>query len=206
MGASHGGAAARGRAPGEGTGEAGFAPSEPKGLGRIFGGSARHAREVAEAQARFDAAIKAHAQAEADRQRAVAEAKVAYDLQVAADGKRIAEVRARQPAFMAGDPEAVEWFVGRVLDASRYPHGFPRRYQVAYRPENRDVVVEFELPPQQVVPVMRGYRYVKTRDVIEPLPRPQNETRQRYKRLIACVALRTLQEIFTATSPEVVEA
>jgi restriction system protein len=115
-------------------------------------------------------------------------------------------VRARQAAFTAGDPEAVEWFVGRVLDASRYPRGFPHGYQVAYRPENRDVVVEFELPPRQVVPDVRGYRFVKTRDVIEPLPRPQNEIRQRYKRLIACVALRTLHEIFTATPPEVVEA
>jgi hypothetical protein len=46
---------------------------------------------------------------------------------------------------------------------------------------------------------MRGYRYVKARDAIDPLPRPQNETRQRYKRLMACVALRTLHEIFTAT-------
>ena len=183
-----------------------FAPADPKGLARIFGGNSRHAREVAEAQVRFDVAVKAHAQAEAARQRALANAKAAYDLQVAADQKRVADVRARQSAFISGEPEAVEWFVSRVLDASRYPRGFPRRYQVAYRPENRDVVVEFELPPQEVVPVMRGYRYVKARDAIDPLPRPQNETRQRYKRLIACVALRTLHEIFTATPSEVVEA
>jgi restriction system protein len=111
---------------------------------------------------------------------------------VAADQKRVADVRARQSAFISGDPEAVEWFVSRVLDASRYPRGFPRRYQVAYRPENRDVVVEFELPPQEVVPVMRGYRYVKARDAIDPLPRPQNETRQRYKRLIAADTARDL--------------
>ena len=183
-----------------------FAPADPKGLARIFGGNSRHAREVAEAQVRFGVAVKAHAQAEAARQRALANAEAAYDLQVAADQKRVADVRARQSAFISGDPEAVEWFVSRVLDASRYPRGFPRRYQVAYRPENRDVVVEFELPPQEVVPVMRGYRYVKARDAIDPLPRPQNETRQRYKRLIACVALRTLHEIFTATPSEVVEA
>ena len=53
--------------------------------------------------------------------------------------------------------------------------GFPRQYQVAYRPENRDLVVEFELPPQEVIPKERGYRYVKSRDVIEPLPRPKAE-------------------------------
>jgi restriction system protein len=183
-----------------------FAPPEPKGLTRILGGNARHTREVAEAQARFDTAMRAHMQAEADRHRALAGAKAAYDQQVAADQQRIAEIRARQPSFTAGDPEAVEWFMGRVLDASRFPRGFPRSYQVAYRPENQDVVVEFELPPQQVVPEVRGYRYVKTRDEIEPLPRSQSEIRQRYKRLIACVALRTLHEIFTATPSEVVEA
>ena len=104
-------------------------------------------------------------------------------------------IEARRAAFTAGDPEAVEWLVSQVLDASRYPDGFPRQYQVAYRPENRDVVVEFELPPQQVVPVVRGYRYVKARDALDPLPRPVTEIRQRYARLIAFVALRTLHEI-----------
>jgi hypothetical protein len=103
---------------------AAFAPADPKGLARIFGGNSRHACEVAAAQVRFDVAVKAHAQAEAARQRALANAKAAYDLQVAADQKRVADVRARQSAFISGDPEAVEWFVSRVLDASRYPRGF----------------------------------------------------------------------------------
>src|SRR6202041_2666492 len=79
-----------------------FAPADPKGLARIFGGNSRHAREVAEAQVRFDVAVEAHAQAEAARQRALANAKAAYDLQVAADQKRIADVRARQSEFISG--------------------------------------------------------------------------------------------------------
>ena len=183
-----------------------FAIPEPKGLTRIFGGNARYAREDAAARGRFDAEMKAHRQAEANRQRALAAAKATHDQQLAADSRRIAEIRARQSAFIAGAPEAVEWFVGRVLDSSRYPRGFPHDYQVAYRPENRDVVVEFELPPKKVVPEVRGYRYVRARDAIDALPRPQNEVKQRYKRLVACVALRTLYEIFTATPSEVVEA
>jgi restriction system protein len=68
------------------------------------------------------------------------------------------------------------------------------------------VVVEFELPAQQVIPTVRGYRYVKTRDAIDPLPRPATEVKQRYARLIACIALRTLHEIFAAAPGEVVEA
>ena len=53
---------------------------------------------------------------------------------------------------------------------------------------------------------MRGYRYIKARDAIDPLPRPATEVRQRYARLIACMALRTLHEVFASTPGDVVEA
>ena len=149
-------------------------------------------------------------QREDQRQRALAAAKTEHERKVADIRAKAAEqntaIDTRRAAFASGDAEAVEWFVGQVLDGSRYPDGFPRQYQVAYRPENRDVVVEFELPPQQVIPAVRGYKYVKQRDAIDPLPRPENEIKQRYARLIACVALRTLHEIFAATPGDVVEA
>lgn len=82
----------------------------------------------------------------------------------------------------------------------------PHQHQVAYRPENRGVVVEFEFRSRQVIPSVRGYRYVKARDAIDPLPRPENEVKQRYARLIACIALRALHEIFAATPGDVVDA
>ena len=56
------------------------------------------------------------------------------------------------------------------------------------------------------MPAVRAYRYVKARDVIEPVPRPEHEIRSRYERLISAVALRTLHEIFAAAAPEVVRA
>ena len=187
-----------------------FAPVQPKGLSRVLGGAARYDRQMTEARARFEAARSAHEQNESQRRRALAEARTLYDRKVAEErvsvAKKNARISSRQSAFAAGDAEAVEWFVGRVLDSSQYPKDFPREYQVAYRPQNRDVVVEFELPPQNVVPLVRAYRYIKTRDAIEPVPRSQNEIKQRYKTLISCIALRTLHEIFSATSPDVVEA
>lgn len=187
-----------------------YAPPEPGGLSRLFGGVARYERQAAEARTRFDTAVAEYRQREGQRHRALSAARDAYervlaDLRAQAAAQN-AEVEARRAAFAAGDPEAVEWFVSRVLDASSYPDGFPHQYQAAYRPENRDVVVEFELPPQRVVPVVRGYRYIKARDAIDPLPRPAIEVRQRYARLIACIALRTLHEIFAATPAAIVEA
>ena len=187
-----------------------YEPPGPGGLSRLFGGVARHERQTAEARARFDTAMAEHRQREAQRKRALSAARAAHESRLAdvraQAATQNAEIETRRAAFAAGDPEAVEWFVSRVLDASRYPADLPRQYQVAYRPENRDVVVEFELPPQRVVPVVRGYRYIRTRDAIDPLPRLATEVRQRYARLIACVALRTLHEVFVSTPGDVVEA
>jgi restriction system protein len=187
-----------------------FAPAPPAGLGRFLGVTVRHARQVAEARTRFEAAQADHRRQESERRQALAAAKARYDQKVTEErAKAVARntyVTRRQSAFAAGDAEAVQWFVDCVLRASKYPDGFLREHQVAYRPEDREVVVHFELPPRRVVPSARAYRYVKAGDVIEPVPRQEREITQCYERLVSGVALRTLHEIFSATSPDAVQA
>ena len=185
-----------------------FAPVPPAGLDRLLGAGRRRARRLAEAQARFEAAQAEHQRLEAERRQALAVAKARYDRKVTEERAKTAArntyVTSRQSAFAAGDAEAVRWFVSCVLRASRYPDGFPREHQVAYHPGNREIAVDFELPPRSVVPPVRAYRYVKARDAIEPVPRQESEIGHVHERLVACVALRTLHEIFGATPPEVV--
>ncbi len=187
-----------------------FAPVRPAGLGRFVGALTRQARQVAEARARFETALADHQRQESERRQALAAAKARYDRKVteqrAKAVARNAYVTRRQAEFAAGDADAVQWYAACVLRASKYPDGFPREYQVTYRPEHRDVAVDFELPPRRVVPSARAYRYVKARDVIEPVPRQEDEITQCYERLVSCVALRTLHEIFAATPPDVVRA
>jgi restriction system protein len=179
-------------------------------LDRFLGGARRHGRQLAQARARIEAAQAEHLRQESERRRALAVAKARYDQKVTEERAkataRNAYVTRRRSAFDAGDAEAVQWYVSCVLRSSRYPDGFPREYQVAYRPRDREVAVELELPARSVVPALRAYRYVKASDAIEPVPRQENEIRQSHERLIARVALRTLHEIFGATPPEVVRA
>jgi restriction system protein len=186
-----------------------FAPVPAGRLDRFLSATVRQGRQRAEAQARFEAAQAEHQRSESERRQALAVAKARYDRKVTEERARAvarnAYVTSRQSAFAAGDAEAVQWFVDGVLRASKYPDGFPREYQVVYRPEHREVTVDFELPPRHVVPSARAYRYVKARDEIEPVPRAESEIIQCYERLVSSVALRTLHEIFSATPPDVVQ-
>ena len=187
-----------------------FAPPRPGVLRLLLGGAARHKRQTAQAQGRFEAAAAEHREHESQRHQELAVAKAKYHAKVTEERARAAARNAyiarRESAFGAGDAESVAWFTRCVLKASRYPDGFPRGYQVAYHPGDRKVAVEFELPPLRVVPSVRTYRYVQARDAVEPMPRPEHEIRQRYDRLIACIALRTLHEIFSATASATVTA
>ena len=59
---------------------------------------------------------------------------------------------------------------------------------------------------RSVVTAVRAYRYVKARDAVEPVPRQESEITQAHERLVACVALRALHEIFGALPAELVQA
>jgi hypothetical protein len=81
------------------------------------------------------------------------------------------------------------------MDSSLYPDGFPHHTRALYRPDPKEAVIEWELPPQSVIPLERDYRYVATRDAIDALPRAEKEIKERYRAVIAQVALRTIHEI-----------
>jgi restriction system protein len=186
-----------------------FAPDPPSGF-RRRAGSARYAREEQEARAAFDRARQQHADAEMRRRDQLAERQEAHR---AASAEAISQAREYNDSidqfardFRARDSESVARFCTLILDSSAYPDGFPHQTRVIYRPEPREVVVEWELPPQAIVPVERGYEYVATRDAIDPVARPEREIKERYANLIARVALRTMHEILISTPASVVDA
>jgi len=184
-----------------------FAPPPPSGLGRLLGGAARYEREETAARAAFEAEQQRHAMADAERRRKLAGLRAAYDQGAAealgATQNHNASVDQFELDFLAREPEAVAEFCTLVLDSSIYPEGFAHRTRVLYRPEPREVAVEYELPLQSVIPAERGYKYVANRDEIDTLARPEKEIKDRYARLIAQVTIRTIHEILISIPPGV---
>jgi restriction system protein len=186
------------------------APLPPGTLGRLLGKGVRYERELEVAHQEHERRRSQHAQAEADRQRRLADLRVAHEGRVkeAADQVRrhTAEVDQFERNFYAGDPEAVAQYFTLVLDAVTYPEGFPHRSRILYRPEPKELVIDYELPAQGVVPTERAYKYIQKRDAIDPLGRPPKEIKERYASVIAQVALRTLHHIFAVNVPDIVGA
>jgi restriction system protein len=187
-----------------------WVPPRPPGVfGGLLGGRARYEREEAAARQAYECERARHAAAEADRLRLLEERRRAYDQWVATESEIVrrhnAEIADFERQVRAGDSDAVARFFTLVLDSTPYPEGFPHRTRAIYRPEPRELVVEFELPPQSMIPAERDYKYVQTRDEIDKVARPVKEIKDRYARLIAQVALRTLHEVFAGDPAGIIE-
>jgi restriction system protein len=78
--------------------------------------------------------------------------------------------------------------------------GTRNEYQVTYQPGQACVDVILELPPPQLVPQEDQFLHQQAAGIC-PVRRPEAAVRQQYKRLIACVALRAVHELFAATAP-----
>jgi restriction system protein len=83
--------------------------------------------------------------------------------------------RHAEAAFNADGPDAFVAAIQRALATSVYPDGLDGSCAARYIPESRELWVEYELPRQDGIPAVTGYRYVKTRDVIQPEPRKEPE-------------------------------
>lgn len=187
-----------------------FAPPAPGALAGLVGGKARHARAQQTARAAFEQAIAEHGLAEKARVRQLQQAREAHDRKVrdleAEAREHNAAVDELEGNFRAGMPEAVEEYFSELLARSDYPAGFPCEYQLAYRHEPCELVIEYRLPAADVVPRTRDFRYVKTRGEIDAPPRPVKEIKDLYASVIYQVALRTMWECFAvAEAQDVVE-
>jgi restriction system protein len=159
----------------------------------IPGSSDRYEKAIAIAKGKFHEALGEYVQKEADRKIAIEKANCEYqkeknefELKVK---QRDVEVDELENNYKKGDPDAVCSYNTMVLERSEYPDGFPQEFKIAYVPESKQLVVDYELPNNNIVPDILEYRYIK---------RKSPEIKDIYQDVVASLALRTCHELFEA--------
>ncbi len=180
-----------------------FMPTEPSGIGKLVPGAGKkHQRAVEAATKEYEAELAAFEERERLRREELASARRGHDAEVenikARAETRNRELDAFRADFEAADPTAVVQYFSMVLEASQHPRGFSRAYRMAFVPESRQLVIEFELPSFEIVPKVKQYRYVRSRDEIDESPRPQSQIKTIYSSVVAQMSLRTIHELFEA--------
>ncbi len=168
----------------------------------LFSNRSRYEREMREAENKFQAAFAEYQTGERTRIEKLIELEEKHDC---LEDKRLQLIKGEnleiddlQRAYDEGEAHAVVTYCSMVLEQSLYPDGFPQAFRLAYVPDSKELVVDYELPTAGVVPLAAEFRYVKVKDAIEPKPRKPAEIREIYQDVVAAVALRTIHELFEA--------
>lgn len=180
-----------------------YLPPELTGFQKILpGAKEKHGQEKAKAHERYQMDVAAHRTREEARLRRLAEAQALYDRQVAEAKQQLAaqhaEIDTFQQELSAGTPSAIRNYFTMVLSASDFPEGFPQHAKIAYVPESKQLVVEYDLPSFEIVPEVGLYKYVKKTDEISETQRPLTQRKALYSSIVAQITLRTLHELFEA--------
>jgi restriction system protein len=175
-------------------------PLAPGKLSKVFGGQGRYERELEAARQRHQADLAAAQRAERDRLRQVAAKQQEHDTTVqrvhAASQRYNEALVVLERGVTARDKASVEQYLAWVLQAVPLPSKFPQHTEVIFSPAAEQAVVQFELPPREVVPTVRAYQYVQRSDEERASNRPPKEVAAVYRGAVSQVALLCLRNLF----------
>lgn len=174
----------------------------PNWAEKLVGGQKRYEQALEDARRMHQMAVETAEETLRDRQlqldqlkREYEQEKNAYNTAMQAENERVDEF---ERAYHTGDQDAITLYNTMVLERSQYPEDFPHDFKLAYNPENKELVIELELPPVGIIPEVQEYKYTKSKDSIDSKPRKAADIKIRYQDLIASITLRTLHEVFEA--------
>jgi hypothetical protein len=141
--------------------------------------------------------------AQVDRQNANIESQVSALADLLRNGLQVSpdvEESDVTASYRTGDPAGIAAHVESVLTAMPLPRNINPRATVVYSPVSRQLVVEYELPPVDVVPKAKSYRYFKSRETVVEKARPASQVKALYTNIITQLTLLSLAVILKLDS------
>jgi len=97
-------------------------------------------------------------------------------------------------AYKAGNVDAVQEYIGMVVDNSVYPDPIVGVTDYSYDPLAKELTLQAQLQRPDEIPSEREYRYVKSKDEITATSQTLKQQHERYASIVNSVALRTVHD------------
>jgi len=138
-------------------------------------------------------------------------------IQVAEWEKRKEEFFAKQADFNAKidemktkyleiNPTSIIEYCEMVLNNSEYPDSFPKNFELEFNPDNKILIVEYELPPIDAFPKIKEVKYIASRKELNEVNVSEVQLKKMFDDSMYKIALRSIHELFEADKAGALDA
>lgn len=115
-------------------------------------------------------------------------------------------IEKKKEQYFAGESESIMEYCDMVLSNSVYPDYFPQEFDIDYNPNNRTLIVEYNLPDLSELPTLKEVKYIATRDEYKESAITEAALRKMYDKLLYDITLRTIHELFEADAIDAIDS
>lgn len=109
-----------------------------------------------------------------------------------------AAIDKKKEKYLSGDLSSVMDYCDIVLTNSNYPDYLPKTFELDYNPENKIIIVDYQLPSPDIIPTITEVKYVQARDEYQEKNLSQVQLNKLYDSVLYQIALRTIHELYEA--------
>jgi restriction system protein len=109
-------------------------------------------------------------------------------------------------AYEAGDQNGLLSLCEIVLSRTAHPLLPSPEFELEYNSESKSLIVEYSLPPPNVLPRLKEVRYIKARDEFSELSSNNVEQEKLYDSVVYQICLRVLNDLFRADTGAMINA
>jgi restriction system protein len=109
-------------------------------------------------------------------------------------------------AYLTLKADTVLEYCDMVLNNSDYPDIFLKNFELEYNPENKILIVEYELPSFELFPRVKEVKYVASKKELKESYIPESQVQKMFEETMYKTTLRTIHELFEADTANALEA
>ncbi len=111
-----------------------------------------------------------------------------------------------RPAYSSKEPDAIAEYCALVLIRPSYADSFPKQCECQYVPENRIVVVDYQLPDSESFPTLKEVRFVRARNEFKSYNLSETARNRLFDDTLYKISLRSIHRLYRADALNCLDA
>jgi len=117
-----------------------------------------------------------------------------------------AKIDEMKDSYLKQNVDSIVEYCEMVLNNSSYPETFTKNYELEYNPDNKILIVEYELPSIESFPKVKEVKYIASRKELKESFIPESQQSKMFDEAMYKITLRTIHELFESDSANAIDA